>query len=168
MGWRWQEVAKQLSAPRFGAELGVSTGRFTEHMLATFPEIQMIAVDEWRSRDALDRVGFETYAEWNFERIKREFAARTAPFADRLTVLNCDTEAAAALVDRRFDFVFIDAEHTYEGVRDDIRAWRDKIVPGGLLCGHDYSKKFPGVKLAVDELNLPVTRAHDSVWMIRL
>jgi hypothetical protein len=50
---------------------------------------------------------------------------------------------------RPVDLVFIDADHTYEEVRKDLR-WARHVRPGGILCGHDYGV-FPGVNRAVDE-----------------
>ncbi len=168
--WRWEVIAAHLKAPKFGVELGVAGGRFTEHLLATFPTLHMVAVDQWQAQAPQDRAGFETYEAWDFKRLEREFAERTQPYRERLTVLRCDTAEAAALVQRDFDFVFIDAEHTYEGVRDDIAAWAPKIVAGGLLSGHDYCAKFPGVKQAVDEFaqGREIVRGKNDVWMIRL
>lgn len=60
-------------------------------------------------------------------------------------------EAAKHYQDSSLDFVFIDANHKYPSVVQDIAAWRPKIKPGGLICGHDYSQDYPGVMLAVCE-----------------
>lgn len=46
--------------------------------------------------------------------------------------------AALSFPDAFFDFVFIDADHSYEQVRRDVLAWRAKLRPGGILSGHDY------------------------------
>ena len=62
--------------------------------------------------------------------------------------------------DEYFDFIFIDADHTYEGCKGDILDWYPKVKKGGVLCGHDYvHRKVPtpkgtlvfGVVEAVDE-----------------
>ena len=50
----------------------------------------------------------------------------------------------------RFDMVWIDADHTYDRVKKDIRLWRSYLAPGGLLCGHDG--EYPEVRRAVEEL----------------
>ena len=50
------------------------------------------------------------------------------------------------------DFVFLDADHSYEAVMADIIVWLCKVKPGGILTGDDYSHCFPGVIRAVDEL----------------
>lgn len=59
--------------------------------------------------------------------------------------------AAATYEDASLDFVFIDAGHTYNEVRDDIRRWLPKVRPGGVLAGHDYTSNWPGVVEAVKD-----------------
>ena len=46
-------------------------------------------------------------------------------------------ESAPLMADGAFDLVFIDADHSYVSVRNDVAAWRSKVRPGGILCGHD-------------------------------
>jgi predicted O-methyltransferase YrrM len=35
------------------------------------------------------------------------------------------------------DMVFIDGAHEYESVKRDLQIWKNKIIIGGLICGHD-------------------------------
>jgi predicted O-methyltransferase YrrM len=74
-------------------------------------------------------------------------------YQDRLIVLEMTTREASAKVPLSFlDFVFIDADHSYEAVKDDIACWAPKVRSGGWVGGHDYHpRKFPGVVKAVDE-----------------
>jgi hypothetical protein len=54
--------------------------------------------------------------------------------------------------DAYFDFIYIDGDHSYAGVKQDLNMSMQKIKPNGLICGHDYTiKYFPGVVQAVDE-----------------
>jgi hypothetical protein len=72
----------------------------------------------------------------------------------RTSIMRTTSRNAADLIlDNSVDFVFIDADHTYEGVLEDIKAWLPKIKKGGWIGGHDYGNlpRFPGVKKAVDE-----------------
>ena len=46
-------------------------------------------------------------------------------------------DAARVMRDSTFDLVFIDADHSYAATLGDIHAWRPKVRPGGILCGHD-------------------------------
>ncbi len=55
----------------------------------------------------------------------------------------------AASRGERFDFILIDANHGARHVIRDLR-WAKLLAPGGLLCLHDYSPRFPGVRWAVD------------------
>jgi hypothetical protein len=66
------------------------------------------------------------------------------------------------------DLVFIDARHDYDSVLEDIRLWWPKVRTGGMLCGHDFNHKWPGVERAVaDSFNLMhIGVTHDSVWFI--
>jgi hypothetical protein len=167
--FRGDQVAAWAADPKRGAELGAARGKFTAHMLKTFPALHMIAVDQWIVRPRTDAPGCETYAAWDFVTMKADYFASMKPFGERVTTLEMDTvEAAGRVPDGSLDFVFIDADHTYEGVRDDILAWRGKIRPGGVLCGHDYYGSWPGVIKAVGELGLPVIRGGDVTWMVRM
>ena len=35
------------------------------------------------------------------------------------------------------DFIFIDGDHSYEGLRDDWQAWKDHVAAGGIVALHD-------------------------------
>jgi predicted O-methyltransferase YrrM len=59
-------------------------------------------------------------------------------------------DAAINFPDESIDFVFIDADHSYESVKKDIDAWLPKIRKNGMISGHDYTNPC-GVKQAVDE-----------------
>lgn len=66
-------------------------------------------------------------------------------------------EAVKQFPDKSLDWVYIDAAHDYESVKEDIELWSPKVRDGGVVMGHDYfngeykSTQF-GVKKAVDEL----------------
>lgn len=41
------------------------------------------------------------------------------------------------LGDQRFDFLFIDGDHEYDGVLEDLIQWYSLVKPGGLIAFHD-------------------------------
>jgi predicted O-methyltransferase YrrM len=43
----------------------------------------------------------------------------------------------AAQGDANFDFVFIDGDHSYDGLKQDWEGWSALIAPGGLIALHD-------------------------------
>lgn len=62
-----------------------------------------------------------------------------------------DSTLSAALYENdSLDFVYLDANHSYEMVVSDIQAWLPKLKEGGVLGGHDYEQ--PGVKRAVQDI----------------
>lgn len=62
-----------------------------------------------------------------------------------------------SLQDNTLDIVFIDGDHSEEGVTNDLEIYYKKIRKGGLLVGHDYGgdfgncEKVVNVKPAVDK-----------------
>jgi beta-1,4-mannosyl-glycoprotein beta-1,4-N-acetylglucosaminyltransferase len=66
------------------------------------------------------------------------------------TLQGMTVEMAKSVPDGSVDLVFVDADHSYEAVRDDIAAWRPKLTPKGEMCGHDYVEHC-GVPRAVQE-----------------
>lgn len=63
------------------------------------------------------------------------------------------------------DFLFIDGDHTYESVKNDIFLWFPKIKKGGIISGHDYTEPC-GVKKAVDEF-FSVATIIGTSWALR-
>lgn len=58
---------------------------------------------------------------------------------------------AKRVEDKSLDVVYIDGNHSYTSVVEDLSLWYPKIKNNGFICGHDYSKRFDGVVKAVNE-----------------
>ena len=130
-----QALARQSKWQR-GIELGLGSGMLFARFLAD--GVHMIGVDIGARPDR--RAGIE------------QLISDPETMGNVVKVYWMATNQAAELVpDGWADFVFIDAAHSYEAVRDDIRLWAPKVKPGGWLGGHDYHPKFQGVIRAVDE-----------------
>lgn len=128
----------------------------------------MIAVDLWAPQPGHDEVpGGQSYeGNWQHDHHFANFSAHVArEFPNRVQVIReCSWEAADHVADGVLDFVFIDADHSYDAVCKDIKAWRPKVRGGGLISGHDY--EWPTVANAVhDTLGGEVIVAGDSCWM---
>jgi predicted O-methyltransferase YrrM len=68
------------------------------------------------------------------------------------TIIASSEEARKAYVGKKFHFIFIDADHSYEAVKKDLELWYPLLEEGGILMGHDYRPQVPHkVKKAVDE-----------------
>jgi hypothetical protein len=68
------------------------------------------------------------------------------------------------------DLVYIDANHTYEGCKDDILTtlkWKGKGLK--FLGGHDYASWCPGVIQVVNEaFGKPDWTFSDSSWLVKI
>lgn len=65
------------------------------------------------------------------------------------------TVDAARYWSQPIDFLYVDADHGYDGVWADLEAWVPHVRPGGLIVGDDYEHpRYPGVKRAWDEFEL--------------
>lgn len=83
------------------------------------------------------------------------------------------TSAKASRIfdDDYFDVAFIDADHSFDSIKDDIRMWLPKVKPGGMICGHDYHPHYDGVIKAVEEARVRHAwtdfEVLDTVWTAR-
>ncbi len=138
-----------------GAEIGVWRGETSRYLLQSLPELHLHMIDAWKTypqravTSCLKQANQET-----FDLARRQAVRATEFAANRRTIHHQDSvQSAERFEDASLEFVFIDAEHSYESVIADITAWHRKLKPGGILFGHDYGQpRFPGVKRAFDEL----------------
>jgi hypothetical protein len=175
MEWRWHSIenlVRQFGLTNVGVEVGVKEGKFSAHLLRNFQSLRMIGVDPYEQQPQSGELGYEDYSGWSFDRILEQLKGNTGSFGDRFRLIRKYSEDAAPEIDDgSIDFVFIDAQHTYEGVKSDIALWRGKVREGGILCGHDYDftrPRFADVIRAVDESLGKVETAADHVWWKRL
>lgn len=126
----------------------------------------MTAVDLWASQEPRPNViGAETYSHFRHDESYERFSliSRKA-YPGRIDIMRMKTHEAAQYVpDGSLDFVFIDADHTYEGCKQDLEDWAPKVRRGGVIAGHDIN--WPTVKQAVDEVYPDFVRLSDNVWM---
>lgn len=82
----------------------------------------------------------------------RNFTSHMRPLEGKYRAIIGDSAGSARqFADSSVDFVFLDADHTYQAIRRDIDAWLPKVRPGGIIAGHDYNHPWNGVITAVNE-----------------
>src|SRR3990167_8242140 len=101
-----------------------------------------------------------------FVEAERMFVARTKDVPNIVKIKKTSVEAAKDFEDGSLDAVYIDAEHDEDSVREDIRTWRPKIKPGGILSGHDYVLPYIHKILTEEEGFRNITVAPDSSWCV--
>jgi len=60
-------------------------------------------------------------------------------------------DAVSDLKDQKINFLFIDGDHWYGGVKIDCEKYIPLVKKGGFILFHDYKSSWDGVKQAVDE-----------------
>lgn len=71
-------------------------------------------------------------------------------FAPRVKVVTGDSHSPAVqsvidsiLGEEKLDLLFIDGDHSYEGVRADYEMYREFVAPGGIIAFHDIQHLGP-------------------------
>lgn len=125
-------------------EVGVAAGKYSK-ILASYNPEHLYLLDSW-----------EGYKYCNQTKQDKRYAKVLQMQSDRITVIKGFSNSEFALnmfPDNFFDLIYIDADHTYEAVKQDISNWYPKCKVGGLFSGHDYisTRTDFGVGRAVDE-----------------
>ena len=106
-------------------------------------------VDVWQDKHAAERMA---YAEKSFnERVGDKVIKIKSAFTESINL-------------PKFDFIYIDADHNYESVKQDIILAKKLIKPNGIIAGHDYRETYQGVIKAVKEEFSEVKIYRDSSW----
>lgn len=63
--------------------------------------------------------------------------------------------------DESISFVFLDGDHRYPAVRNDLENWWTKIKPGGILGGHDL--QYDGVLRAVNQFSISIRQGYQAL-----
>lgn len=163
---RWFAITSYIKLFNFirGAELGVSKGDNFKNLLKLNPNLGLYGIDSFESEgNELEKYNEGLYegrtqknAIENAKNIESKFPNRARMIFERTD------EACKHIPDGHLDFVFIDADHTYEGVKRDIKLWEPKVQENGLIMGHDLN--WGSVSRAVGENFKNFWIASDNVW----
>lgn len=137
------------------AEIGVAEGNFSEDMLRWkldgYPAVtKLYMVDRWRMVDT--QKGDAAFPqEWHDKNLAQVYE-RMRPYGQRAVILRGDsTEMAHQVDDQSLTLLYIDGDHSYDGVTADLLFWTPKVKPGGIVALHDYENEAYGVKQAVQD-----------------
>jgi hypothetical protein len=162
-------------------EIGIEVGKLSATLLGRRPELVLFMVDNWapRERQPVGYVdtGDPSAMKTGDEQQEREAQARAVAleYPGRAFIVKDDSvHAAQRFKNCVFDLVFIDGDHSFEGVLADLSAWRLKVRIGGWIGGHDYGnptsdQDMSGVKSAVDSYftgMMPET-GRDWTWFLK-
>lgn len=141
-----------------GVEVGVQKGIFSEIILKSWEGQTLYSIDPWLEFSKDEYIDDANVPQNKQEELYQETLERLKPFGNQSKVIRAKSEEAVKLFqDEQLDFVYLDAQHTYEALKKDIERWFPKVKKGGLLGGHDYiddgiyAEGVYGVMSAVNE-----------------
>lgn len=137
---------------KVGAEIGVALGGHSDAILRQCPQVTTLyGIDCYRNRpDYLDLMNLP---QADLDAMHADMLEFMKPHAGRFCFSRMTSRDAALCfsdMDLKLDFVYIDAEHSYEAASADIVSWGKHVRAGGIISGHDYGG-FEGVTRAVNE-----------------
>lgn len=143
------EMLHSLGLTKGVAEIGVAEGNFSQQ-ITEWGIPMLYLVDRWESFPDQygDAAMDQQWHENNYSRV----VERMSQYSGSYNILRGDSVAMAQHVpDNSLSLIYLDADHTYEGIKRDIETWYDKVESGGIIAGHDYLNTDYGVYKAINE-----------------
>lgn len=150
------EIYAVANQPRHVLEVGCYRGVSTEFWALHCARV--VAVDPWDTG----------LSGRNMDAVWRAFLARVSHYPH---VEIFPGYSLTAPVEGLYDLVYLDGDHSYETVREEIQRFLPMVAEGGFIGGHDYTETpapGDGVKLAVDQTfgKSRVRTFSDGSWLV--
>jgi hypothetical protein len=133
------------------AEIGVFKGDFARLIQEIRSPKELYLIDLWESQEGEYSKDVSNNAPLNqyYENVCNQF--KVAAICDQFLIIF--TEGVSMFPDNYFDWIYLDADHSYASVKRDLNAWFPKIKNGGIFSGHDYvaRRPWPDVKYILEE-----------------
>jgi predicted O-methyltransferase YrrM len=150
------ELAKKHGVNNI-VEVGVWAGTGTEVFANYFKKVY--AVDTWQ-------VYKNTMTErYDVKKAESLFDEKCIKYKNIIKI-KMDSVIASIKLEGIFGMVYLDTYHDEATIQRDIRAWKDKVRQGGILSGHDYHEKYPGVVKTVNNYFKNIITFSDTSWAV--
>lgn len=140
------------------AEIGTEAGRFAEEICKANPDAHLTCIDPWLAYDRYEDHVSQSRLDHFYEVAQHRLGKYNTTL-----IRETSLEAVHRFKDGSLDVVFIDGNHHFDFVVQDIIAWAPKVRRGGMVAGHDYkpegSEKTP-IPFGVIEAVTGYTSAH--------
>ena len=136
-------ILEQLDKNSKIVEVGVWKGDFSRQIWNISSPNLLVLVDSWKFdekvRGCAPQVSGEEPLNQNFfDQAKKDTYGKFEN-VQNVNILDLNSlEASSKYEDNFFDYIYIDAEHTYKAVTEDLEVWYPKLKKNGTLFGDDY------------------------------
>jgi Methyltransferase domain len=132
-------VKENFKYPIMAAEVGVERGRNAAEMAQELNLNKLFLIDDYLPYT--DYLGGYCPPEIQAE-VYRTMFGNLTPHLDKIVLVTRSSVFASTLFpDEFFDFVYVDGNHDYDPVKQDVGVWWPKVKKGGLLAGHDFDTR---------------------------
>lgn len=134
----WEDFLRKYNCDTI-CEIGIRNGENFELITRHNPK-EAVAIDCWIDNGVLsrnDRCYTQEELDNQYNEVKK--LIKDKPFAR--IIRDYSFNAVKQFPDEYFDFIYIDADHSFEGCYRDIVDWYPKVKKNGILCGDDYNKR---------------------------
>lgn len=141
-----EKLIKERGIKRM-AEIGCAYGNLAKHLLENTELEMLYSIDPYLAYPQMPCIQTQE----DYDLLFGYVTEKMARFGKRFKLIRkTSMDALWEFTKGDFDMVFIDGNHTYDAVREEI-TWYEKLLPeGGILSGHDLTV-FRGVDQAVEE-----------------
>lgn len=145
---------------QYGVEVGVCDGTYSKILYDANPGLKRLwGVDPFVPlKDYRDYTRKSTIDAYHQKAIDTLGNLPNYSLIEKLSM-----DAVDDFEDNSLDFVYIDANHDFRHVTEDIDSWSKKVKPGGIIAGHDYAKTKGHSRMHVRHV-VPV---YMSAWGIK-
>lgn len=147
---RYRLHLNQLLPPNpVTCEVGVAEGNFSRDICQQWKPSKHYLVDNWSPIGERGDGSFPQ--EWHTQNYNKA-VAKMKPYKEIAVFLRGPSwHMSQHVPDNSLDLLYLDANHSYEGVKKDLEAWFSKVKTGGVIAGHDYINEAYGVHQAVND-----------------
>jgi len=121
-----------------GAEIGVCNGLNALNILENLDIKKLYLIDPYRLYSNQTNIGQNGTEEKNKEFKTHAHKLLDKNYSDKIVWLEKLSEDAINDIEEDLDFVYIDGNHMYDYVLNDIKLYSEKVKDGGLVAGHDF------------------------------
>ncbi len=137
-----QELYKLFASLGYtiGCEVGVEKGKNAQDMFEYIPNLKLYAVDPYKqhTRCSNGATGYLRHWDNRYLRAVKRQAQKRLQGKNAVIIEKFSEDGVKDILDSSLDFVYIDGDHSYDFVMQDIIIWGRKVRKGGIVSGHDY------------------------------
>jgi len=117
-----------------GAEIGVAEGNYSEVLLKANPECELLLIDPWHAYSENPQNKTKEKHQFAWAETKRKIGL----YKKAQMLVERSMDAINFVLDESLDFVYIDGNHSFDFVMQDLIEWSKRVRSGGIVSGDDY------------------------------